>query len=73
MVNGGRGKLQLQLEDMWDWAYCPIRVWWRRTGLARDVSELNRHRTGEKLVRESIFSAVRLYYEAARRLSLIHI
>ena len=67
MVKGEQGKLQLQLEDMWDWAFCPIRVWWRRTGLAPDVSGLSGHRTGERLVRESILSAVRVYYEAAKR------
>lgn len=64
---GGRGKLQLDLEDLWDWAFCPIRVWWRRTGLAPDVSGLSGHRTGERLIRESILSAVRVYYEAAKR------
>ena len=67
MVKGAQGKLQLQLEDMWDWAYCPMRVWWRRTGLAPDVAELTGRRTGERLIRESILSAVRVYYEAARR------
>lgn len=67
MVKGTQAKLQLQLEDMWDWAFCPIRVWWRRTGLAPDVTDLSGHRTGERLVRESIRSALRLYYEAARR------
>ena len=67
MVKGAQGKLQLELEDMWDWAFCPVRVWWRRTGLAPDVSALSGHRTGERLVRESILSAVRVYYEAARR------
>jgi hypothetical protein len=67
MVKGEQGKLRLQLQDLWDWAYCPIRVWWRRTGLAPDVSGLSGHRTGERLVRESILSAVRVYYEAARR------
>jgi len=67
MVKGAQAKLQLQLEDMWDWAYCPMRVWWRRTGLAPDVAELTGRRTGERLIRESILSAVRVYYEAARR------
>ena len=67
MVKGAQGKLQLELEDMWDWAFCPVRVWWRRTGLAPDVSGLSGHRTGERLVRESILSAVRVFYEAARR------
>lgn len=67
MAKGAGGKLQLELEDMWDWAFCPVRVWWRRTGLAPDVSGLEGHRTGERLVRESIHGAVRVYYEAARR------
>lgn len=56
-------KLQIQLNDVWDWAYCPVRVWWRRTGLAPDVAELHGRRTGERLVRESIVSSIRLYYE----------
>lgn len=67
MVRGAQGKLQLELEDMWDWAFCPVRVWWRRTGLAPDVSGLSGHRTGERLVRESILSSVRVFYEGAKR------
>jgi hypothetical protein len=59
-------KLQIQLNDIWDWAYCPVRVWWRRTGLAPDVAELHGKRTGERLVRESIVSSVRLYYEVTK-------
>jgi len=65
MRTGEQGKLQLALEDLWDWAYCPVRVWWRKTGLASDVTEPGGHRTGEKLIRESLFFAIRLYYRAA--------
>jgi hypothetical protein len=65
MKQGAKGKLQVSLDDVWDWAYCPVRVWWRRTGLAPDVAELNGHRTGEKLIRESLLAAIRLYYRAA--------
>ncbi len=66
MKMGVRGKLQLSLDDLWDWAYCPVRVWWRKTGLAPDVTELGGHRTGEKLIRESLLSAIRLFYNAAK-------
>ncbi|TET81604.1 MAG: hypothetical protein E3J37_08930 [Anaerolineales bacterium] len=65
MKEGAHGKLRLSLDEVWDWAYCPVRVWWRRTGLAPDVAELSGHRTGEKLIRESLRSATRLYYKAA--------
>jgi hypothetical protein len=65
MKQGANGKLQLSLDDLWDWAYCPVRVWWRKTGLAPDVAELHGHHTGEKLIRESILAAIRLYYRAA--------
>jgi len=64
MEQGVGGKLQLSLDDLWDWAYCPVRVWWRKTGLAPDVSALDSHRTGEKLIRESLHSAIRLYYRS---------
>jgi hypothetical protein len=56
MKEGAHGKLRLSLDEVWDWAYCPVRVWWRRTGLAPDVAELSGHRTGEKLIRESLGS-----------------
>jgi len=66
MKEGAQSKLRLPLDEVWDWAYCPVRVWWRRTGLAPDVAELKGHRTGEKLIRESLRSAIRLYYKAAK-------
>lgn len=60
-------KIELELNDVWDWAYCPLRVWWRKTGLAPDVASKQGRRTGEQLVKESIRSATRLYYEFAGR------
>ncbi len=65
MKEGAQSKLRLPLDEVWDWAYCPVRVWWRRTGLAPDVAELKGHRTGEKLIRESLRSAIRLYYKSS--------
>jgi len=55
-------KLQILLDDVWDWAFCPLRVWWRRTGLAPDVAEVEGKRTGDQLVRESIRTATKIYY-----------
>lgn len=64
MSNGGK-KIELDLNDVWDWAYCPLRVWWRKTGLAADVTSKQGKRTGEQLIEESIRSATGLYYELA--------
>ncbi|MEJ2605998.1 MAG: hypothetical protein P8Z41_04935 [Anaerolineales bacterium] len=59
-------KLKLKLDDVRDWAFCPLRVWWRKTGLAKDVADTGGKRTGEKLVRESILSAIALYYKVVK-------
>jgi len=59
-------KLKIQLRDVWDWAYCPLRVWWRKTGLAPDVTDLHGKRTGEQLERESVKAAIKLYYKLAK-------
>jgi len=61
---GGK-KIELELNDVWDWAYCPLRVWWRKTGLATDVTSKQGTRTGEQLIEESIKSATSIYYEFA--------
>jgi hypothetical protein len=58
-------KIEIDLRDVWDWAYCPLRVWWRKTGLAPDVTSNQGKRTGEQLIEESIRSATRVYYELA--------
>ena len=55
-------KLKIQLGDVWDWAYCPLRVWWRKTGLAPDVTDIHVRRTGEQLERDSIKAAIKLYF-----------
>jgi hypothetical protein len=54
--------LQIAFEDVWDWAYCPMRVWWRKTGLAQDVVGIERRRTGEQLVRRSVAISLDTYY-----------
>jgi hypothetical protein len=64
VINGGK-KIELELNDVWDWAYCPLRVWWRKTGLAAEVTSRQGKRTGEQLIEESIRSATSFYYELA--------
>ncbi len=67
MAAAGSLKPTLELEDVRDWAYCPLRVWWRHKGLASDIVRFGGNRTGESLVRESIRSAIRLYYRNIRK------
>ncbi|MDF1500762.1 MAG: hypothetical protein P1P76_09860 [Anaerolineales bacterium] len=64
-MSNGAMKIEIDLKDVWDWAYCPLRVWWRKTGLAPDVISKQGKRTGEQLIEESIRSATRVYYELA--------
>ncbi len=47
MASPGEQKLQLSLQDLWDWAYCPLRVWWRRSGLMPAGADLSGKHTGE--------------------------
>jgi hypothetical protein len=60
---GDRPKIHLQ--DVWDWAFCPLRVWWRKHGSRKDrwpsgiVS-------GESLVRRSVSTALQVYYRISR-------
>ena len=66
MVTKEPVKAQLQFEDLWDWAYCPLRVWWRRTGLAPDVVGVEQRRTGEQLMRRSVQKSIDLFYRLNR-------
>ncbi len=66
MASPGEQKLQLSLQDLWDWAYCPLRVWWRRSGLMPAGADLSGKHTGETLVRQSILTAVDLFYRPDR-------
>lgn len=60
-------KQKVLLEDVWDWAYCPLRVWWRKTGLAPDVSGVKGKRTGKQLEEESIRRATQLFFRLTRQ------
>lgn len=55
-------KPQISFKDLWDWAFCPLRVWWRRTGLVPDVVGIECRRTGEQLVRRSVETSLDAYY-----------
>ena len=54
----------LDLLDLWDWSYCPMRVWWRKAGAESDGS-FKGAQVGEALVRRSVQRVIKLYYEAA--------
>ena len=60
-------KQKVLLEDVWDWAYCPLRVWWRKTGLAPDVTFIKGKRTGKQLEEGSIRRATRLFFKLAKQ------
>jgi hypothetical protein len=55
------GKPGVQLQDVWDWAYCPLRVWWRTNGIPKRVAH-SATVTGESLVRRSVRTALEAYY-----------
>jgi hypothetical protein len=67
MAAAGSLKPTLELEDVRDWAYCPLRVWWRHKGLTSGIAGFGGNHTGESLVRESIRSATHLYYRRIRK------
>jgi hypothetical protein len=55
------GKPGVQLQDVWDWAYCPLLVWWRTNGIPKRVAH-SATVTGESLVRRSVRTALEAYY-----------
>jgi len=59
-------KPRVSFEDLWDWAYCPLRVWWRRSGLKPDGAGRETKRTGEQLMRRAVQVTIETYYQAAR-------
>lgn len=59
-------KPRVSFEDLWDWAYCPLRVWWRKSGLNPDGGGRETRRTGEQLMRRAVHVALETYYQAAR-------
>ena len=63
MAGVKRAKPEVAFEDLWDWAYCPLRVWWRRRGV--DGGEARR--TGEQLMRRAIQAAFGTYYRLLRK------
>lgn len=59
-------KPRVAFEDLWDWAYCPLRVWWRKRGLNPDGGRRGTRRTGEQLMRRAVQVALETYYQTAR-------
>ncbi len=60
-------KFPLDLEDVMDWAFCPLRVWWKRGKHDSKVADVGSSCTADGLVRQSILAAIRLYYRAVRK------
>ena len=60
-------KLQVEFDDLWDWAYCPLRVWWRKRGTDEEAGLPASRRTGEQLMRRALQVAIEMYYQIAQR------
>jgi hypothetical protein len=53
------------LEDLWDYAYCPLKLWWRRRRPSSGPdSEGPDTLSGEDLFRESLRQSVSLFYRS---------
>lgn len=68
MGNGKVAKPQIAFEDLWDWAYCPLRVWWRKNGLMRDAKGGAGKRTAEQLMRRAVQIALETHYRLGKKL-----
>lgn len=66
MASRGEPTLQLPLQDLLDWAYCPLKVWWRRSGLMPEAPDVSGRHTAAALTRRSLLEAVRLSYHPDR-------
>jgi hypothetical protein len=55
----------LDLEDLWDWSYCPMRVWWRKAGDPSHRAGAG-ERLGQALVRRSVQGTIEAFYHAAK-------
>jgi len=59
-------KPRVSFEDLWDWAYCPLRVWWRKSGLNHNGAGRETKRTGEQLMRRAVQVALETCYQVVR-------
>ena len=68
------GLAEIDLVDVLDYAYCPLRVWWRRSDLApgAEVAAAQGRRAGEQLLRMAVQQALFVYhrYHQERALTL---
>lgn len=56
--------VSVAVEDILDWSYCPLRVWWRKGGNLSFGGSSKRFLTGEQLSRNIIRSAINAYYKS---------
>lgn len=58
-------KTTVRLEDVLDFAYCPLRVWWRKSDLApgADVVNAPRKQAGEQLLRMAVQQTLFVYHK----------
>ncbi|MCJ7825369.1 MAG: hypothetical protein MUP44_10750, partial [Anaerolineales bacterium] len=66
MIMDRQDKPRVSFDDLWDWAYCPLRVWWRKSGLDPDGAGRETKRTGEQLMRRAVQVALETCYQAVR-------
>ena len=59
------GLVTVSVEDIIDWSYCPLRVWWNKGGKLTVGSNIKHPITGEQLSRRTIRTAINAFYKAA--------
>ena len=55
--------IQVKIEDVLDWAFCPLRTWWKKGGGAATLEQEGKKTAGEQLVKDFVRTSLRAYYK----------
>lgn len=62
MTNSDNDSLTVvRVENILDWAYCPLRYWWRNQATMKDIADADNHKAGEYLMRTMVVSTLKNY------------
>jgi hypothetical protein len=55
------GLVEVRVENILDWAFCPLRFWWRNQATMKEVADSENHKAGEYLMRTMVVGTLKRY------------
>lgn len=66
-MNSANELIEVSIDDILNWAYCPLRYWWEVNASLKDLAGAKPHISGEYLIQRAVRQSLKAFYQTKKR------